>query len=51
MSEKAESERERTSDRGGAEGKGEADSLLSRELDTGLDPKTLGPSPDPKADA
>ena len=33
--------------RGGAEGKGEADSLLSRELN----PRTLGLLPEPKADS
>ena len=36
-------------DRG--EGKGEADSPLSREPDMGLDPRTLGSQPEPKADA
>jgi len=34
-------EREHTSG-GGAEREGEADSLLSREPDTGLEPRTLG---------
>ena len=33
------------------EGEGEADSLLSREPDTGLDPGTLRSCPEPKADA
>ena len=34
----------------GAEGE-EADSLPSRELKVGLDPRTLGPGPEPKAEA
>ena len=33
-----------------AEGEGEAGSLLSREPDAGLDPRTLGSRPEPKAD-
>ena len=37
--------------RGGAEGEGEADSLLSAEPDVGLDSITLGSRPEPKADA
>jgi len=43
-------ERERacTGSRGGAEG--EADSPLSRELNVGLHPRTLGSCPEPKAD-
>jgi len=36
---------------GGVEGEGEADSPLSREPDVGLDPRTLGSWPEPKADA
>ena len=32
------------------EGEGEADALLSRELDTGLDSRTLGSRPQLKAD-
>ena len=36
---------------GGAEGEGEADSLLSREFNAGLDPRTLGSQCDLKADA
>ena len=32
------------------EGEGEADSLLSREADVELDPRTLGSRPEPKAD-
>ena len=36
---------------GGAEGEGEADSLLSREPSVGLNPRTLGPWPELKADA
>jgi len=35
---------------GGAEGQGQADSTLSREPDAGLDPRTLGSRPEPKAD-
>ena len=50
-----ERERERAHTRGGewggAEGEGEADSPLSREADVGLDPRTLGSWPEPKADA
>jgi len=38
-------ERERERARGGAEGKGEADSALSEEPDTGLDPTTLRSRP------
>lgn len=34
----------------GTEGEGEADSPLSREPDTGLDPGTLRSRPGPKAD-
>jgi len=34
----------------GAEGKGEADSLLSREPDRGLNPRTRGSEPEPEAD-
>lgn len=34
----------------GAEGEGEAESLLSRESNTGLDPWTLGSQPEPKAE-
>ena len=36
---------------GGAEGEGEAGSLLSREPHVGLDSRTLGSRPEPKADA
>ena len=36
---------------GGAEEEGEADSLLSREPDLGLDPRTLKSPSEPKADA
>ena len=36
---------------GEAEGKGEAESLLSREPDEGLDPRMLGSWPESKADA
>ena len=36
---------------GGAQGEGEADSPLSREPDLGLNTKTLGSWPEPKADA
>ena len=45
-------ERERAQAEGGAmgEGEGETDFLLSVELDMGLDSKTLGPWPEPKAD-
>ena len=49
-------ERKKRSMRGGAgrvaegEGEGEADSLLSREPNAGLDARTLGPWPEPKAD-
>jgi len=32
-------------------GEGEAGFLLSREPDAGLDPRTLGSGPEPKADA
>ena len=35
---------------GVAEGEGEADSPLSRELNLGLDPRTLRSRPEPKAD-
>ena len=41
--------RESTSREGVTEG--EADSPLSRELDAGLYPRTLGPQPELKADA
>ena len=44
-------EGEREYARSGAERKGEADFLLSRELDVGLDPKMPGSCPEPKADA
>jgi len=37
-----ETDTERTQTGGAAEGEGEAGSLLSREPDTGLDPRTLG---------
>ena len=37
--------------RGAAEGEGEADGLLSREPDAGLDPRTLRSRPEPTADA
>jgi len=36
---------------GAAEGEGKAGSPLHREPDVGLDPKTPGPRPEPKADA
>jgi len=36
---------------GEAEGEEEADSPLSQEPDVGLDPRTLGSRPEPKADA
>ena len=36
---------------GGAEGEGKAGFPLSREPDVGLDPRTLGSLPEPKADA
>ena len=36
---------------GGGEGRGEAGSLLSKEPNMGLDPRMLGSSPEPKADA
>ena len=36
---------------GGAEGERETDSPLSREPDVGLDPRTLGLGPEPKAEA
>ena len=36
---------------GGGEGEGEADSLLSRELNMGLDPRTLGSWSELKVDA
>ena len=42
--------RERDNSKGAAEGEGEADSLLSRNPDMGLDPRTLGPRPELKAD-
>ena len=35
-------ERDRELVEGGAEGEGQAESLLSREPDVGLDPRTLG---------
>ena len=35
----------------GVEGEGEADSFLGREPEAGLDPRTLGSWPEPKADA
>ena len=34
----------------GGEGEGETGSPLSREADMGLDPRTLGSQPEPKAD-
>ena len=37
--------------KGERRGEGEAGSPLSREHDTGLDPRTLGSGPEPKADA
>ena len=43
-------ERERAQAWGEVEGEGEADSLLSREPDTGLDPRTPGSRPEPKVD-
>ena len=36
---------------GEAKGEGQADSPLSREPNAGLDPRTLGLRPEPKADA
>ena len=42
---------ERDRERAQAEGEGDADSSLSRELDAGLDPRTLRSCPEPKADA
>lgn len=36
---------------GGTEEEGEADSVLSREPDPGLEPRILRSSPEPKADA
>ena len=36
---------------GGSEGEGEADALLSREPNAGLDPRTLRSWPEPKAAA
>ena len=47
------SDRERTKEhkQGKAEGKGEVGSLLGRETDMGLNPRTLGSGPEPKADA
>ena len=36
---------------GGAEGEGQADSTLSRELNMELDPRTPGSQPELKADA
>jgi len=42
-------ERERA--QAGGEAEGEAGSLLSKEPDVGLDPRTLGSRPEPKADA
>ena len=45
-----ESERERAWAGRGKEEEREADSSLSREPDTGLNPRTLGPLPEPKAD-
>ena len=44
-------ERERAQAGGAAEGEGEADFLLSREPDVGLDLKTLRSWPEPKAAA
>ena len=44
-------ERERARAGGGAEGEGEAGFPLSREPDMGLDPRTPGSRPEPKADA
>ena len=38
-------------ERESTEGEGEADSLLSREPDMGLDPRTLRSQPEPKADS
>ena len=45
-----ESKSERVQARGTAEEEGEADSLLSSEPNVGLDPRTLGSRPQPKAD-
>ena len=46
-----ESEKEREHEqRIGADREGEADSLLSKEPDKGLDPRTLRSRPEPKAD-
>lgn len=45
--------RERASEHkqgGGVEGKGEADSQISRDPDVRLNPKTVGSRPEPKAD-
>jgi len=44
-------EREREHKQGERQAEGEADSPLSREPDEGLDPRTLGLWPEPKADA
>jgi len=41
--------REREWENTEGEGKGEAGSLLSQEPDVGLDPRTPGPWPEPKA--
>jgi len=46
-----EKERKRAWAVGGAEGKGEADSPMSVEPDTKLNPRTPRPWPEPKADA
>ena len=46
-----EKERERTQARGAAEAEGEADSPPSRKPDAGLDLRTPGSRPEPKADA
>ena len=45
-----ERERERAQAGVGADGEGEADSSLSKEPNTGLDPRTLRSGPKPKAD-
>jgi len=42
---------ERTQAGGATKGEGEAGSPRSREPDVGLDPRTPGPRPEPKADA
>ena len=43
--------RERAQAGGVAEGEGEADSPLNREPNAGLDPRTSGSQPEPKAEA